>query len=135
MFGTKFAEEKYFCSKKKVNITIEFSILELVQITNFSLNWFFRQNLSKNGFSRLKEKEWTPTPYSNFSWYQISALTENFDFLDKIWQKEYFWSKTGKVNITIVFYIFWTKVGYKRCFWSKTEKVNSTIDLPLFELA
>ena len=44
--------------------------------------------------------------YSNWSKYQISASTENFVFWIKFAQKEYFWTKTEKVNITITLCIF-----------------------------
>ena len=39
-FWTKFAQKEYFQSKpEKGNISIEFCMFELVQVSNFSLNW------------------------------------------------------------------------------------------------
>ena len=49
---------------------VDDSILELVEVTNFSLNWqfwFFRTNLPKKGVSRLKEKKWTAPLSSGYS--------------------------------------------------------------------
>ena len=65
--------------------------------------WLFGRNLPKKDFSSLKQKKWTAplnSAYSNYSWYQISAETNKFDF-------------------------FWTKFAQKGCFRSKTEKVST----------
>ena len=79
--------------------------------------------------------------YSNYSEYQISAKSDNFDFLSKFTQKGYPWSKTEKVNIIIEFCIFklvrqpnfslnrvcwffWPNFSKKGYFQSKTEKVK-----------
>ena len=43
-----------------MNTTIEFCVFELVFVLNFTLNtqfWIFEQNLSKKGFSGLKQKK------------------------------------------------------------------------------
>ena len=57
-FWTKFAQKGSFQSKtEKVNNTNEFSIFELVQVPNFSLNWqfcFFGPSLPKKGTSSPK---------------------------------------------------------------------------------
>ena len=45
--------------------------------------WLFGRNLPKKDFSSLKQKKWTAplnSAYSNYSWYQISAETNKFDF-------------------------------------------------------
>ena len=93
-FWTKFAQKRYFRSNtKNVNITIEFCIFEL---PNFNLNWqfwFFGPKLLQKGISSLNEKKWAPPwnfSYSSYSWYQISAWTENFDILDQICPKRVF---------------------------------------------
>ena len=71
---------RYFPLKaEKVNITDDFSIFELVLLTNFSLNWqywLFEPNLPKKDVSSLNQKKWTPplnSAYSNQSTYQISV--------------------------------------------------------------
>ena len=49
IFWTKFAEKGYFRLKtEEMNIAIKFCVFEIVQVTNFTLNWqvrFFRPNL------------------------------------------------------------------------------------------
>ena len=58
---TKFAQKEYFQSKtKKVNITVESCLFELVEVSNFSLNWqfwFFGLILPKKGISDQKKKK------------------------------------------------------------------------------
>ena len=44
--------------------------------------------------------------YPNYSRYPFTLQTNNFEFWDKICPKRVFLAKTGKVNITIEFYIF-----------------------------
>ena len=57
-FGAKVAQKGYFWSKtKQLNITIEFCIFKLVNLSNFSLNthfWFFRPNLPKKWYFQCK---------------------------------------------------------------------------------
>ena len=64
IFWTKFALKSYFWSKtEKMNITIESSIFELVEVPNLSLSWkfyFFGPNVSKKGVSGQKPEKWTP---------------------------------------------------------------------------
>ena len=55
---------------------------------------------------RKKKKEKSHSAYSNKSVYRISAKSDNVEFLDQIAQKEYFRSKTEKVNNTFEFCIF-----------------------------
>ena len=81
--------------------------------------------------------------------YQFSAQTDNCNFLDQIFPKGYFQSKTDKIDTTILhirislcikFHFeqkslnFWTKFVQERYLWSKTEKVNITIEFRLFKL-
>ena len=62
IFLARFAQKGCFPSKaKKVKITIEFYIFELVYVPNSSLNWqlwSFWPDLPKKGVSRLKMKKW-----------------------------------------------------------------------------
>ena len=90
--------------------------------------------------------------YSNYTRYQISAETDNFDFLDQICSKRVFPVSSRKskqrnwiLNIRIKFVkkfelklailIFWTKFAQRKCFLYKTEKVSSAIEFCIFELA
>ena len=70
IFGNKLSQKEYFGRKeKKVNITIEFCIFELVQVSNFTLSWqfyFFRPNLLKKNISGQKQKKWTASLNSAF---------------------------------------------------------------------
>ena len=62
-------------------------------------------NLPKKRIHGQKQKKWMSSlnsTYSNYFWYQISAYTDNFDFLTRFTKKGFFWSKTEKVN-TIYF--------------------------------
>ena len=63
IFWTKFSQKGHFWPKtKKLNITIEFCMFELVYVPNFSLKWefwCFGQNLPKKGISDQKQKKWT----------------------------------------------------------------------------
>ena len=53
---------------------------------------------------------------------QISVETENFEILDQLAKKWYFWSKTEEVSITIEFCIF--ELGYNSVqdIWNEIEK-------------
>ena len=101
--STKFAQKGCFQSKrKKVNSITEFSIFELVSVTNFSFNWqfwLFGPNLPKKGISTQKQKKWTASlnsACSNYCRHQISASTDNFDFSDQIYPKTIFPLKNKK---------------------------------------
>ena len=63
MFWTKFGQKGYFYSKtKKMNITIEFCMFELLLVPNFSLKWHFwfvGPNLPKKCISTQNSKNWT----------------------------------------------------------------------------
>ena len=73
-----------------MNTIIEFYIVELVSVPNFSLNWqfcFFGSSLLKKGISRLKQDKSTSAlnfAYTKYSRYQISAEIDNFKILDQI---------------------------------------------------
>ena len=158
IFWTNFAQKGYFHTKtKKLNISIEFCMFELVQVPNFSLKWqfwFFGTNLPKKGVSTQNQKKWTASlnsAYSNYSSYQISASTDNFGFLDQIFPKTVFpfknrknehhhWILHAKISVGTKFQLkvtilmFWTKFAQKGYFHSKTKKMNITIEFCMFEL-
>ena len=104
IFWTTFALKAYFWSKTgKVNVTIEFSIFELIQIPTFIMSrefWCF-------GITMVCPKRELPyalpsnSAYLSYSRYIVLSLTDNFDFWMKIAQNEYFRSKPWKVNNTI----------------------------------
>ena len=151
-FWTKFAQERYLWSKtEKVNIIIEFRIFKLVLVPNFSLNWqfwFFWPDLSKKGFSGLKQKKWTPHIFYIILHIPIS-LVRNFGsdlqfwffgpnlpkkvFPVKNWKSEHHhWilhiqiSLGTKFQLKLTILIFLTRFTQKGFFWSETEKVNTT---------
>ena len=85
-----------------MNITIEFFILELVLSTNFQLKLTIAIFWTK--FAQEKNL-WSKTEKVNIiefrlfklvSWYQISALTDNFDFFEEICPKKVFLVKNRK---------------------------------------
>ena len=95
--GPNLPKKAYLPAKTEImNTIIEFSIFKLLELPNLSLNWkfwFFGPNLPKKHISAWKQKKWiTPLifAYSNYSGYQISALTGNFDILDQIYPKSVF---------------------------------------------
>ena len=114
IFGPNLPEKDIYGQKqKKVNIVIVFCILKLVVVRNFSLNWqfwFFGPHLRKKGFSGLKQKKGIPplnSAYSNWSRYQISPQTDNFDdLLDQIFPKKVFLVKKKKSEHTMESCIF-----------------------------
>ena len=63
IFWTKFAEKGCFRSKtEKVNTTIEFCMLKLVYVPNFTLNWqFLDQVYKKKSISSQKWKKFIIT--------------------------------------------------------------------------
>ena len=151
-FRTKFAEERYLWSKtEKFNIIIEFCLFKLVLVPNFSLNWqfwFFWPDLSKKGFSGLKQKKWTPHIFYIILHIQIS-LVRNFSSNWQFWffgpnlPKKVFPVKNSKCEhhqwilhiqislgtrfqLKLTILIFLTRFTQKGFFWSKTEKVNTT---------
>ena len=77
-------------------LTTEFCIFELIKVSSFSLNWQFQfvgPNLPEKGVSGLKQKS------EHHYWIlhirisldnQVSAQTNNFDFLDQICSKKVF---------------------------------------------
>ena len=152
-FWTKFAQERYLCSKtEKLDIIIEFRLFKLVLVPNFSLNWqfwFFLTRFTQKGFfSGLKQKKWTPHIFYIILHIQIS-LVRNFSsnwqfwffgpnlhkniFLVKNWKSEHHhWiphiqiSLGTKFQLKLTILIFLTRFTQKGFFWSKTEKVNTT---------
>ena len=97
-FWTKFTQERYWSSKtEKVNIFVESCILKLVFVPNFNLNWqfwYFHQICPKWDFlvENRKSEHLFSTYFCIFKlvYREISAQTDNFDFLDQICQKRYF---------------------------------------------
>ena len=121
--------KRYFPSRnEKVTIIIELRIFKLAFVPNFCLIWkfwFFWPDLQFYIFRLV--------------WCEISAQTDNFDFLDQIFPKRYFRSKTEKVNSIAEFFIFklvcaklqlkmtiffLDQIYPKWYFQSKTEKLN-----------
>ena len=95
-FWTKFSQERYLWSKtEKLEIIIEFCLFKLVLVPNFSSNWqflLFGSSLHKRYFQSKTEKV-NIIEFRIFklvSWYQISALTNNFDFFDQIFPERDF---------------------------------------------
>ena len=130
-----------------MNITIEFYIFELVSVPSFSLNWqFFDPKFPKKVIPGLKQKKWTPLlncAYSKKFRYEISAETDNLDFLDQICSQRVFLVEDRKnehhhwilhiriilntqFQLKLMILIFWTKFTQKWYFRSKTEKVKAT---------
>ena len=88
--------KKHICSKtEKVNTIIDICIFKLILVPNFSLNWQFWPDLPKKGFSGQNQRKWTQLIlHIQISLMcEISAQTDNFDFLDQICRR-YFQSKT-----------------------------------------
>ena len=93
---TKCAQERYLWSKTEIlNIIIEFRLLKLALVPNFSWNWqfwFFWPDLRKKGFSGLKQKKWTLHVVYIILHIQIS-LVRNFS---SDWQFLFFGSNSPK---------------------------------------
>ena len=113
IFWTKFSQQGCFRSKtKRVNATIAFCIFKLLWVPDFTLTnnfKFWDQIFLKNVFP-VKNKI-----SEHLNWIlhiQIRLYTKfhckltTFNFETKFAQKEYFWSKKEKLNITIDLYIF-----------------------------
>ena len=90
VFWTKFSQAEFFWSKsEKMSINNEFSILELVEVSGFSLNrqsWFLGPNLPKTRISGLKQKksEYRQRSLHELVWQVINPTLNNFVFLDLI---------------------------------------------------
>ena len=141
--------KRYFRSKtEKANIIIEFRIFKLVswyQISASTDNFnFFWLDLSKKGFSDVKQKKWTPHIFYIILHIQIS-LVQNFSSNWQFWffgpnlPKKVFpvknrksehhhgilhiWISLGtKFQLKLIILSFWTKFTQKRYFKSKTEQ-------------
>ena len=104
-FWTKFDQEGYLWSKiEKGNIIIEFHILELVLVPNFSSNWqfwFFGLNLPKNVFLVQNRK----SKYHHVILHIRISLSSKF-----------------QLKLTIL--SFWTKFTQKWYFQSKAEQAD-----------
>ena len=97
---------------RKVHVTTEFCICELVLVPNFSLNWKFRCFGPTLATSR-NWKKWTPQLNSAY-WNRISLVT--------------------KFQLKLPIFMFWTKFIQKGYFRLKTEKVNMTIEFCILKL-
>ena len=140
--------KKHICSKtEKVNTIIDICVFKLILVPNFSLNWQFWPDLPKKGFSGQKHRKWTQHIFYLILHIQISlmceisAQTDNFDFLDQICRR-YFQSKTEsehhhriphiqislgtKFPLKLKILILLNRFAQKGVFWSKSEKVNTT---------
>ena len=132
LFWTKFAKKGYFCSKtEKVNIVIQFWNFELVLVQNSSLNWQFkflyldlfeyaefnddvhsfrfRPEISYL-FVKIVSLNWNLVPrlilMCIIQWWRSLLPVFSGNILFQIYPKYVFRLKTGKVNITIEFFIF-----------------------------
>ena len=138
IFWAKSAQKRYLGTKpKKANIPIEFCVLELVYVRNFSLNWQFYWTISwtkfdQKGYFQSKNEK---TNYTiEFCIFELTILI----LWTNLPKKGYSHSKTEKVNITTKFcifklisvpnlklklkiVIFWTKFTHKRVFMVKSE--------------
>ena len=85
------------------------------------------------------------------STYQISAWTDNSDFMYQIFPERVFRVKNRKsehhhwillirislgtkFQLKLTILTFWTKFTQKGYFWSKTKKVTNTTEFCIFEL-
>ena len=108
IFWTKFTEsDSYFESKtdKIDTTTIEFCIFELAFVSNFTLNNFeFLDQICPRKIFMVKNRKsehhhWTPhIQISLGTKFQLKLTI--LIFLTRFIQKEFFWSKTEKVNTT-----------------------------------
>ena len=114
---TKFAQKGSFQSKtKKVNITVESCLFELVEVPNFSLNrqfWFFGLILPKKGISDQKKKK----KVEQHHWILHIRLSLGIKF-----------------PLKLPTLIFRTKFTPKRYFQLKTKNVNKSFEFYIFEL-
>ena len=116
-------------------------------VPNFCFNWqfwFFWPDLSKKGFSGLKQKKWTPHIFYIILHIQIS-LVRNFSsnwqfwffgpnlhkniFLVKNWKSEHHhWIPHIQISLgtKLTILIFLTRFTQREFLWSKTEKMNTT---------
>ena len=121
-FSTKFSKKRAFLIRNKKNCKY----------------WQFGANLPKKGASSEKAKKWTAT-LKDYKSYQISASTDNFDFLDQICQKRVFPIKNKKTEhhhwilhvrisvgtkfqLKVTILMFWTELSQKGYFHSKKKK-------------
>ena len=115
IFWTKFNKKRLFRPKTEgVNTTIEFCIVELVSVPNFSLNWqfcFFGPNFPKKVLSVENRKS------QLYHWIVDIRI-----------------SLGTKIQLKQTILIFWTKFTQKGYPWWKTEKMNITIEFCIFEL-
>ena len=126
IFWSKFSQKCCFQSKKrKVNTTIQFCLSH-----------------PKKVFPFKKQKKLIPPlnlAYLNYSRYQISALTDNFDFYDQVCQERVFPVKNRKnehpqwilllintlgtkFQLALSILIIWSKFSLKEYFEMKTEE-------------
>ena len=107
----------------------------------------FWTKLPKNSISDQKQEQWTSrlnSACSNECRYQISAETDNFDFLDQICPKRVFpietrksgyhhWTLHIRINVgtkfllTLVILSFWSKLSQTGYFQSKTKKWTASL--------
>ena len=114
-FWTKLTQNRYlqFKKVKKMKITIEFHVFELVQIPNFSFN-------------------------KQFSDFKTIFLNKDNSISIKI--KHHHWllhiqvSLGNKCHFKQTPLSFGTIFAQNRCLWSRTEKVKITMKFCIFEL-
>ena len=96
-FWSKLTQKGHFGTKKmKISLSIKFHFERT--ILNFWTKFAQRRYLWS------KVEKWTSSlnsAYSNYTCYQISAVTDNFDFFDQIYPKKVFlvWNRKSEHHI------------------------------------
>ena len=140
IFWTKFTGKGYFLFKVgQANITIKFSLFELVYILKFILNNFdFSDQICSKRVFPVQSS--TNKHYHRIQHIEIRVGT-NFHrkqtilkFMTKIALEVYFWPKSEKVNVTIKFIIFELIYNPGQNYWNSTRKSCSSLP-PLTKLS
>ena len=138
--------ERYFQLKtEKVNIIIEFRMFKLVLVPNIRLNWqfwFFWPNLPKKGLSGLKHTQISLVQNFGSNWQSehhhvilhiwitlgqnFSLNTDNFEFLDQIYPKN-FQSKTEQAVQRLQAFAFWVINVNSALFFKHFEDLKDLI--------
>ena len=129
-FKIKFAQKEHFRLKtEKVNTTIEFCILEIMWVQNFTLNkrlWNLGANLPRKSIFGRKRKKWTSPLNSTYSNFTISSKrifqvknrkSEHHHWILHIWI-----SLGIKLQFKLTFFLVFGSICLKKVFPAENRK-------------
>ena len=123
-----FLRKSIFANYRKSKFSREFNFANL-QNSNFSREFnFANSRLIRETRETFFPRKFLPLKYSNWPGYQISAYTNNFDFLGRIFPKRAFASLRVPMIISYYIKLFCTGADRHNGICNKTKARKAFID-------